>query len=141
VTIPEQPPYPPQQQPPVATGWVALTIQGSAMTSNLIPPRVRMNGHPVSVSYGENPIAVHPGRLRVEVECQWLLTYGQATLDIDVAPGHTVPVFYAAPLHQFSKGRIGFEKQSRPGVLGLVVTLALVLAVIVAVAVAAVALG
>jgi len=141
VTIPEQPPYPPQQPTPAPTGWVALTVQGSVMTSNLIPPKVTMNGHPVPVSYGENPVPVHPGRLRVEVSCQWLREYGQAALDIDVAPGQTVPVFYAAPLHQFSRGRIGFERQPRPGALVLVLVLVLALAAVAAVVTAAVLAG
>ncbi|WP_244929993.1 hypothetical protein [Nocardioides sp. W7] len=141
VTIPAQPPYSPQQPPPPPTGWVALTVQGSWMTNSLIPPKVWMNGHPVPVRYGDNPVPVHPGRLRIDVRCTWLREYGQATIDIDVAPGQTVPVFYAAPLHQFSRGRIGPERQKRPGVLALVVTLSVVVAVIVALVVAAAGLG
>lgn len=124
--------------PPVPTGWVALTLQGSVMTSNLIPPKVWMNGHPVPASYGENPVPVHPGRIRVDVRCQWVREYGQATLDIDVAPGQTVPVFYAAPLHQFTRGAIGHVRQPRPGVVGLLVTIGIVLAVVVAIVAAAV---
>lgn len=134
-----QPPPPPPAQAPA--GWVALTLQGSVMTSNMIAPKVRMNGHPVPASYGQNPILVHPGRIRVDISCQWLREYGQATLDIDVAPGQTVPVFYAAPLHQFTRGRIGHEKQPRPGVVGLVVTLVLLLAFVAAVVAAAVVAG
>lgn len=136
MTIPEQPSFPPQQPPQAPpTGWVALTVQGSVMTSNLVPPKVTMNGYPVVASYGQNLVPVHPGRIRVEASCQWLRRYGAAALDIDVAPGQTVPVFYASPYHQFTGGRMGFEKQRRPGawflvlIIGfLVVIVALVLA-------------
>jgi hypothetical protein len=127
VTIPHQPPYPPQQPPPAPTGWVALTIQGSVMTSSFVPPKVWMNGHPVPVSYGENPVPVHPGLIRVDVRSQWLREYGQATLDIQVEPGQTVPVFYAGPMHQFSAGRIGHVKQERPGKLGFWLLMTLII--------------
>lgn len=129
-------PYQPQQgqqpQPgPPPTGWVALTLQGSVMTSNMIAPKVTMNGYPVAASYGQNVVPVHPGRLQVDVSCQWLRTYGQASLTLDVAPGQTVPVFYAAPLHQFTTGNIGHEKQKRPGVLGFALLMGFLVAVVV----------
>lgn len=133
MTIPEQPPYAaPQQPPPPPTGWVALTVQGSVMTSNMIPPKVRMNGYPVPTQYGENVVPVHPGRIRVEASCQWLREYGQAMLDIDVAPGQTVPVFYASPYHQFTSGRMGHVRQQRPGVGGLVLIISLLVVVVAA---------
>ena len=50
----------------------------------------------------------------------WLREYGQASLEVDVAPGQVVPVFYALPWHQFTRGAIGLEKQRRPGVGALV---------------------
>lgn len=135
--MPPGPPPPSPHQPeqgqqpgPPPTGWVALTLQGSVMTSNMIPPKVTMNGYPVTTSYGQNVVPVHPGRLQIDVSCQWLRTYGQAALTVDVAPGQTVPVFYAAPLHQFTRGNIGFEKQTRPGVLGFALLMGFLLAVV-----------
>lgn len=130
MTIPEQPAYPAHQPPPPPTGWVVLTLQGSVLTSNMIPPTVTMNGHAVPASYGENVVPVHPGRIRVEASCQWLRRYGQAALDIDVAPGQTVPVFYASPYHQFTTGRMGHVPQQRPGVGGLVVLVAALLVIV-----------
>ena len=41
--------------------------------------------------------------------------YGQASLDVVVQPGEVVPVFYAVPWHQFSRGSIGHEQQKRKG--------------------------
>jgi hypothetical protein len=132
VTIPQQPAYP-AQPPTPPTGWVALTLQGSVMTSNIVPPTVTMNGFPVAASYGRSVVPVHPGRIRVQASCQWLRRYGEAALDIDVAPGQTVPVFYAAPYHQFTTGAMGHEKQQRPGVGGLVLISSLLLAILAAI--------
>jgi hypothetical protein len=120
--------------------WLRLTLQGSAMTSSLITPAVTVNGYRVVAHYGDNLVPVWAGPNRVDVSCQWLTRFGEATLQLDVPPGAQVPVFYAAPLHQFSKGAIGFERQKRPGRVGLALMLAAVLLVVMGVsAVAALA--
>ena len=41
-------------------------------------------------------------------------------------------VFYAPPLHQFARGRIGATQQQRPGMLGFVVLMALTVLVVIA---------
>jgi hypothetical protein len=97
---------------------IRLTLQGSTISSGLVPPKVSVNGYKVGTGYGANLLPVYAGRNHVDVEMQWLLTYGRAALDVDVAPGQTVEVWYAAPWHQFTKGAIGLERQKRPG-LGL----------------------
>lgn len=119
----------PQQSGPV--GWIALTVQGGPMTSNMISPSVRLNGYPVPTRYGENVLPVPPGRWHIDIHCSWLRTYGQAQLDCDVAEGQTVPVFYAPPYHQFSRGDIGHTRQRRRGMLGLALSLGAALAVVV----------
>lgn len=118
----------PQQGP---TGWIDLTIQGSVMTSNMIPPKVLLNGHQMDSQYGRNVYPVPPGQWAIELYCQWTWKYGRARLDCNVAEGQTVPVFYAAPLSGFSKGAIGHQKQKRPGALGLVLALVVVVAIVV----------
>lgn len=127
---PLQPPPPP---PPVdpSTGWLQLTLQGSTLTSSVVPPTVRLNGYPVPTAYGLNTIPLPAGRWHLDVHCQWLRQFGQAALDFDLAPGQQVPVFYAAPLHQFTTGSIGFQQQKRRG-LGCFVTLMVLLALLVA---------
>ena len=50
-------------------------------------------------------------------------------------------VFYAAPMHQFSRGAIGHEKQRRPGMVGFWLMLAVTLLVVVAMVVLPTALG
>jgi hypothetical protein len=115
--------------------WLRLTLQGNAMTSSLITPAVTVNGYRVVAHYGENLIPVWAGPNRVDVSCQWLIRFGAATLPLQVPPGAQVPVFYAAPWHQFSQGAIGHERQKRPGVLGLVVMVVVVLLVVMAISV------
>jgi hypothetical protein len=114
----QQPPqFQPQQpyQPQVPTGMLQLTIQGSALTSNMIPPTVHLNGHPVPVKYGRNDIPVFAGPLHIDVHSQWLRVYGRAALDCTVLPNQAVPVFYASPFHQFTSGSIGHSKVKRKG--------------------------
>jgi hypothetical protein len=111
-------PHPPQSGPPGPPrqmGTLGLTIQGNAMSSNMISPAVTLNGYPVPTSYGSNALPVQPGRIRVAVSSQWMRTYGQAEIDVDVAPGQTVQLWYAPPWHQFTTGNIGYEKQKRKG--------------------------
>ncbi|MEV8371857.1 hypothetical protein AB0P21_03920 [Kribbella sp. NPDC056861] len=93
-----------------------LTIQGSVMTSNVIPPTVRLNGYPVPVKYGRNDIPVYAGPLHIDIHSQWMRTFGKAALDCTVQPNQAVPVFYASPYHQFaSAGSIGHSKVKRNG--------------------------
>ncbi|GAA1592290.1 hypothetical protein GCM10009742_43830 [Kribbella karoonensis] len=127
-----QPQQPYQQyQPQGPMGMLQLTIQGSAMTSNLVPPTVHLNGYPVPVKYGRNDIPVPAGPLHVDVHSQWILTYGKAALDCTVQPNEAVPVFYASPYHQFTSGSIGHSKVKRKGLGLLLVLIGVILAVVV----------
>ncbi|GAB3579521.1 hypothetical protein [Calidifontibacter terrae] len=132
---PQQPGYGGQQPPAYGgppQGFIALTIQGSAMTSNMLTPNVLLDGFAVPAAYGQNTFPVPPGRHHVELYAQWMRRYGQASLEVNVAPGQSVPVFYRAPLHQFTSGSIGFEKQTAKGkgclwgLVGVVVLFALI---------------
>jgi len=118
-------------------GWLRLTLQGSVMTSSLLTPAVTINGYRVPARYGENVIPVHAGPTRVDVSCQWLVRFGEATLETTVPEGGQVLAWYAAPMHQFSRGAIGYERQKRPGVVGFVVGLVLVLLVVLVITLAA----
>lgn len=106
--------------PQPAQGTIRLTVQGSELTGNLVAPTVHVSGHRVNSRYGTMDVPVWAGRNRVDVHANWLREYGQASLEVDVAPGQVVPVFYALPWHQFTRGAIGLEKQRRPGVGALV---------------------
>lgn len=119
---------PPGPSPaPVPVGYLDLTLQGNEFSSSIVAPRVRVNGWRVATRYGRQVLAVPAGPIRVDVEAQWWRTYGRATLDLTLAPGQTVPVFYASPYHVFGSGAIGHTRQKRPGMGGLLVTIAVTL--------------
>jgi hypothetical protein len=130
-----QPPQQYQPQPQVPMGMLNLTIQGSAMTSNMIPPTVHLNGYPVPVKYGRNDIPVFAGPLHIDVHSQWILVYGKAALDCTVQPNQAVPVFYASPYIQFTSGSIGHSKVKRKGLGALLVVVGAIVAVTVLAAV------
>ena len=144
------PPGPPPGPPPGATpppppqaamGWLRLTLQGSAFTSSLITPAVTVNGWRVTAHYGENVIPVYAGANRIDVTCQWLMKFGQASLETQVPAGGQVTAYYAAPWHQFSRGALGYERQKRPGIIGFGLMLAVILLVVLGVGVLSVAVG
>lgn len=119
--------------PPPPPGYLRLTVQGNRMLS-MITPSMQIDGYPVPAQYGQNVFPVPPGPHRVSGHAQWMWRYGHAEQMVQVAPGQTVEVFYAAPALTFISGRIGFEKQRTPGliplVLGLVVLFGLLFGLI-----------
>jgi hypothetical protein len=119
------------QQVRQPTGWIRLTVQGNAFSSNMLRPSVRLNGFPVEAGYGVSTHPVPPGTWHVDAHCQWLRQYGQAAMDVEVADGGTVDVFYAPPWHQYTRGRIGLTRQQRPGAWVAVLTLVVVVLIVV----------
>jgi hypothetical protein len=141
MSYPQQPPMQPQGQPYMPQGQqygqqgppmgtLHLTVQGTALTSNMIPPTVHLNGYPVQVKYGLNAIPVPAGPLHIDVHSQWMRQYGQASLDCTVQPNQMVPVFYASPYHQFTTGSIGHTKVKRKGIGALFGLIGFIFAVI-----------
>ncbi|RNI20456.1 hypothetical protein [Flexivirga caeni] len=122
---------PPQQPRGGAGGLLLLTLQGSPLTASMLTPKVFIDGFPVGAAYGLNTIPVPPGRHTVRAEATWIVKYGQASYDFDAQPGQQVEVFYASPMIQFMKGRMGPVKQKRPGVWLLVVILVIVVVIVV----------
>src|SRR5699024_113225 len=81
---------------------------------------------PIQTRYGRQDVPVPAGPVHVEGYAQWMRTYGQAAMDFTVEPGQTVPVFYAAPMHQFTTGSIGHEEQKRKGMGAFIAILCVV---------------
>jgi len=138
--MPPQPPNPPQQGQPGPSSALKFTVQGSVLTSNLVPPTLTIDGYPASAATGSTVIPIQPGQHHLEVYSQWLRRYGQAALDVQVPPNAMVEVFYAPPLHQFTTGELGFTPQQRKGI-GCFVSLIVVLVVFVIVVVLLAVLG
>lgn len=127
--------------PPPPPAFVDLTVQGSVLSSSIIPPTITINGWRVHPAYGQRVLPVAPGLVQVDAEAQWWRTYGQATLQFTAAPGQTVPVFYAAPMNVFTGGSLGHVPQRRRGALATWLMLAGLLTVIVVGIIAVVAAG
>ena len=115
-----QAPLPPTQPPPPATAMLDITVQGSYLTRSIMPPTVSVNGIPTVTGYGRHTVPVAPGPTRIDVVCQWLWSYGRASMEVEPGPGQTVPVFYSMPAITWADGRIGHEPQKRSGKSGLV---------------------
>ncbi|WP_265447241.1 hypothetical protein [Flexivirga meconopsidis] len=119
--------YPPSGSPATQSPLIRLTVQGSVLTSNMLTPKVQIDGYPVSVSYGLNTIPVPPGTHTVSAHATWIVQYGQASYDVTLAPGQTVDVYYAAPFVQFMKGSMGPTKQPRKGLWVLIAVIVLII--------------
>ncbi len=119
---------PAQSQP--AQGTIRLTIQGNELTAGMLTPTVVVSGHRVNSRFGTMDVPVWAGPNRVDVHTTWMKEYGQASLDVVVRPGEVVPVFYAVPWHQFSRGSIGHERQKRKGGAAFAVLMGAILAVL-----------
>ncbi len=126
-------PVPGPPGPTAHHGALLLTIQGNRLVSGITTPTVLVDGYRVPATFGPNHYPLVPGRHRVDVHTWWMLRYGEATLEVDIAPGQAVPVFYAVPWHQFTTGSIGHVPQQRKGGRVVAVYFACVLALMLAV--------
>lgn len=119
---------PPQGRPLPPPGFLLLHLQGNMMLS-MITPTVRVDGQVVGAKYGENRIPVVPGQHRLDINAQWMWTYGQAGTEFAVREGETAELWYAAPMLTWIKGNLGPEKQKHPGLVGMIAFLTLVIVV------------
>lgn len=119
--------------PPGATGLLRLTVQGTLLgRGRLTGPYLEIDGDPVPVAYGENPIKVHAGRHQVQATMSFGWPFGGASLDVHVPDGGALDLWYAPSFSYYVKGRLGTEPQKPAGSWYLaLVALALVLGVIV----------
>lgn len=121
----------PMQQPFQPDASLKFTVQGNALTSNLLAPTFTIDGYPAPAPSGggSTHIPIMSGPHRLEVYSQWMRRYGQASLDVVIPPRTEVEVFYAPPWHQFTTGSMGLQPQKRQGVGCLVGLLAVILAI------------
>jgi hypothetical protein len=88
------------------SGLIRLTVQPNLFGKTRA--RVRVDGRPVPSSLGVNDIQVPPGRHLVEVADPFRTT--SESMDVHVAPGQTLSLWYAPPYGRFDPGRLS----SRP---------------------------
>lgn len=137
--MPVSGPHAAMMQPPAGHGALMLTLQGNVLTTGLTPT-VRIDGFPVHATFGANFFPLRPGHHRVDVHTQWMRQYGQASMELDIREGATIPCFYAVPWHQFTTGSIGHDKQSRNG-LGVMIAMVTIIFLIVTLIVCGCGLG
>ena len=111
----------PHMRPPAGHGALLLTLQGNFFTAGLTP-KVHIDGYQVPGAFGPNFYPLAPGHHRIDIHTQWLRQYGQASMQIDIHEGQTVPGYYAVPWHQFTTGSIGHKQQKRNG-LGVMIAM------------------
>lgn len=123
-----------------ATGRLRLTMQKSPLTwGALLTPQVRVNGHPIAARWGENVYDLWAGPNAIDISCQYLWTYGQASAQVAVAEGQEQQLFYAPPAFTFLPGRMGPVPQPMRGMVAMWVFLGAMLAGLVGVFALAVA--
>ncbi|MDQ6525982.1 hypothetical protein RB608_20360 [Nocardioides sp. LHD-245] len=118
------------QPPPPPPGYLRVNVQGNRMLT-MITPSVQVNGYPVAARFGPNVITMPPGVHTVSAHAQWMWRYGHASQQVQLAPGQTVDVYYAAPVLTFVGGAMGFTKQRAPGMLAFVLLLVVLLLIVV----------
>lgn len=118
------------QPPPPPPGYLRINLQGNRMIT-MITPSVQVNGYPVPAHFGPNLVPMPPGVHTVSAHAQWMWRYGQASQQVQLAPGQTVDVCYAAPVLTFMGGAMGFTRQKVPGLVPFVALMALLLAVVI----------
>ncbi|MCR1780934.1 hypothetical protein KVF89_00175 [Nocardioides carbamazepini] len=123
------------QPPPPPPGYLRVNVQGNRLLT-MITPSVQVNGYPVPMRFGPNVVPMPPGVHTVSAHAQWMWRYGQASQQVQLAPGQTVDVFYAAPVLTFMSGAMGFTKQRVPGMLAFVLLLVVLLLVVIGLPVA-----
>ncbi|SDU95148.1 hypothetical protein SAMN04488544_2473 [Microlunatus sagamiharensis] len=87
--------------------------------TNASSTMVRVNGQLVPSEWGANRYLVPAGAIRVSVWIEYLTDHGRASTTITVSPGDRTVLHYSPPALTLLDGRIGTERQRRPGALGL----------------------
>ncbi|GLZ53602.1 hypothetical protein [Actinomycetospora sp. NBRC 106378] len=117
--------------PQPAVGHLVVDASHSALTPFLAtyPVTVLVDDLPVSIRWGRTDIALPPGRHRVEIAVDRGDGWGRVVEAVPVAAGHTVDVFYRAPVLP-GAGALGPVPQSTRGVVALLAGLVLLLALL-----------
>lgn len=100
-------------QPPAGTGHVRLTIRPTALAWGVgrTRPWARVDDEPVTVAWGENLLVLDAGRRRVEVYQLLIAEHAAASVEVEVPAGQEVALWYQAPYHWRSAGRMGTQPQ------------------------------
>jgi hypothetical protein len=117
--------------PQPAVGHLVVDASHSPLAPFLATHRVTVlvDDLPLSIPWGRTDIALPPGRHRVEIAVDHGAGWGRVVEAVPVAAGHTVDVFYRAPVLP-GAGALGPVPQQTRGVVALLGGLVLMLALL-----------
>jgi hypothetical protein len=117
--------------PQPAVGHLVVDASHSSLTPFLAghPVTVLVDDLPLSIRWGRTDIALPPGRHRVEIAVDRGDGWGRVVEAVPVAAGHTVDVFYRAPVLP-GAGALGPVPQQTRGVVALLAGLLMLLALL-----------
>lgn len=115
-------PYPqpgPQPFPPPGLGRLVVNCSHFALSWQLAMtgPSVNVDNSEVGRSWGSTTVDLPPGTHRLHVHTRYLGQRGKAGLDVALAPGQVVTVYYDAPVSAFSKGTLSLTPPIGKGIL------------------------
>lgn len=112
----------------VAVGHLAIDTSHSALSPHLSGCHVSVlvDDLPLQLPWGRTDVAMPPGRHRVEIVVDRGDGWGRVIDAVPVAAGHTVDVFYRAPVLPGVAGALGPVPQPTRGMAALFAALLLV---------------
>ncbi|MFC5066157.1 hypothetical protein [Actinomycetospora atypica] len=111
----------------VAVGHLAVDVSHSALSPHLAGCHVTVlvDDLPLQLPWGRTDVALPPGRHRVEIAVDRGDGWGRVVDAVPVAAGHTVDVFYRAPVLPVVAGALGPVPQPTRGMAALFAALLL----------------
>lgn len=127
-----QPGMPGMSQPGPSSGGAMLDVHSKfhplAFILFLTGPGLAVDGQEMKLKWGQQQVPIAPGQHHVEMWTRYITKMGSATLPVNVMPGQTVPLFYAAPTIMFLKGALAHQPVKVPG--GMFTTIMIVVSIL-----------
>ena len=118
----------PQQYAPGGTIVVHTAVKG--FNSALQRFELFMNGYPVFATWGQTSVTAPAGPHHIQCQAQYLFKYGRASIDVVLAPGQVLDVYYAPPAFTFLSGSIGLQPVKGKGFVAMWIFVGFAVAVV-----------
>lgn len=93
------------------TGLITISINGGRTGAGM---RIRIDERRVDVVVPVTYVPVAAGRHRVEIEASsGLTTYGESRIDVDVAPGQQINLYFSEPMWIYGRGQLATTPRPR----------------------------
>jgi hypothetical protein len=115
----------------VPDALLRVTVQGNVFAGNMAAYLFAVDSREISLpGVGTHAVPVRSGRRSLHVYSRSPWRYGEVEMELDVAPGQTIDIYYAPPHHGLAPGAMGLTPLRRNG-LGAVIGFAIVAVVVV----------